>query len=97
MHLCNYSSCWRIKKANTTYTGTTTFLNEAVKPADDITAEVKEGETTNYFIKHQQQLELSPTEIPIKNGKPIGLTFTLENWSNSYNGKYYRSFKTPTS
>jgi hypothetical protein len=74
-------------KTNTTYNGTTSFLNESVTPADNITKEIlEEGDAHQLFYQ-------SPTAIGIfsygdqdKNGKPIGLTFTLKTGTNATSG-----------
>lgn len=66
-------------KINTTYNGATTFLNETVKPADDITAEVKEeGEDHQLFYQAPAAVGTFTYGDTDKNGKPIGLTFTLK-------------------
>ena len=65
--------------ANTTYTGTVTFLNEIANPTDNITEEVlAEG------VDHQLFYQPSPASIGVftyadtdVNGKPIGLQFSL--------------------
>ena len=64
--------------ANTTYTGTVSFLNETVSPADNITEEVEE-EGVDHQIFYQLPAALGTvtyTDLDL-NGKPIGLTFTL--------------------
>ncbi|WP_396142344.1 type 1 periplasmic binding fold superfamily protein [Flavobacterium sp.] len=66
--------------AGTTYTGTTTFLNELESPAEDITVEVQE-EGVEHQVFYQLQSTLgtityNPTDVDV-NGKPIGLKFTL--------------------
>lgn len=64
--------------ANTTYTGTVSFLNETVSPADNITVEVEE-EGVDHQIFYQLPAALGTvtyTDLDL-NGKPIGLTFTL--------------------
>ena len=66
-------------KINTTYNGATTFLNETVTPADDITAEVKEeGEDHQLFYQAPTAVGTFNYGDTDKNGKPIGLTFTLK-------------------
>jgi hypothetical protein len=66
--------------AGTTYTGTTTFLNELESPAEDITVEVQEeGEEHQVFYQLQSTLgtiTYNPTDVDA-NGKPIGLSFNL--------------------
>lgn len=65
--------------ANTTYTGTVTFLNEIANPINDITVEVlAEG------VDHQLFFQPTPAGLGTftytdldANGKPIGLQFTL--------------------
>lgn len=66
--------------AGTTYTGTTTFLNELKSPAEDITLEVQE-EGAEHQVFYQLPSTLgtityNPTDVDV-NGKPIGLKFTL--------------------
>jgi hypothetical protein len=66
--------------AGTTYTGTTTFLNELESPAEDITVEVQE-EGVEHQVFYQLQSTLgtityNPTDVDA-NGKPIGLSFNL--------------------
>lgn len=66
--------------AGTTYTGTTTFLNELESPAEDITVEVQE-EGVEHQVFYQLPSTLgtityNPTDVDV-NGKPIGLKFTL--------------------
>ena len=74
-------------KINTTYNGTTTFLNEAVKPADDITAEVKEeGEDHQLFYQAPTAVGTFTYGDTDKNGKPIGLTFTLKTEATATTG-----------
>ncbi|MGL2987127.1 type 1 periplasmic binding fold superfamily protein [Flavobacterium sp. RSSA_27] len=66
-------------KINTTYTGATTFLNETVTPADDITVEVKEeGDEHQLFYQAPVAVGTFTYTDTDKNGKPIGLTFTLK-------------------
>lgn len=74
-------------KINTTYNGTTTFLNETVKPADDITAEVKEeGEDHQLFYQAPAAVGTFTYLDADKNGKPIGLTFTLKTGATATTG-----------
>ncbi len=74
-------------KINTTYNGTTTFLNEAVKPADDITAEVKEeGDDHQLFYQAPAAVGTFTYLDADKNGKPIGLTFTLKTGATATTG-----------
>jgi hypothetical protein len=64
--------------ANTTYTGTVSFLNETESPAEDITAEVEE-EGVDHQVFYQLPTALGTftyTDLDL-NGKPIGLTFSL--------------------
>lgn len=65
-------------KANTTYTGATTFLNEIANPVDDITIEVKEeGDAHQLFYQAPAAIgSFTYTDTDI-NGKPIGLAFEL--------------------
>lgn len=74
-------------KINTTYNGVTTFLNETVKPADDITAEVKEeGEDHQLFYQAPAAVGTFTYGDTDKNGKPIGLTFTLKTGATATTG-----------
>jgi hypothetical protein len=66
--------------AGTTYTGSTTFLNELKSPAEDITEEVEE-EGAEHQVFYQLPSTLgtityNSTDVDA-NGKPIGLKFTL--------------------
>lgn len=63
--------------ANTVYNGETTFLNETVTPADNITAEVEEeGEEHQIFYQIPASLgTIGYTDFDV-NAKPVGLTFT---------------------
>lgn len=65
-------------KPNTTYTGSTTFLNELKSPADNITTEVLE-EGTDHQIFYQAPSTLGTIAYSDldANGKPIGIQFTL--------------------
>ena len=68
-------------KANTTYQGTTQFLNESVNPADDITEEVEEeGAAHQVFYQLSNGLgALSYTTTNNDaNGKPIGTDFMVQ-------------------
>lgn len=66
--------------AGTTYTGTTTFLNELESPAEDITVEVQEE-----GVEHQVFYQIAPSLGTVTynstnvdaNGNPIGLSFNL--------------------
>ena len=63
---------------NTTYTGSVSFLNESVTPADDITLEVKEeGVEHQLFFQAPQAVGAFSYADADTNGKPIGLAFTL--------------------
>jgi hypothetical protein len=63
---------------NTTYTGSTTFLNESVTPVDNITAEVKEeGYEHQLFYQAPTTIGVFTYTDADKNGKPVGLTFSL--------------------
>lgn len=65
-------------KANTTYTGATTFLNETTNPAEDITTEVKdEGYEHQLFYQAPTSIGAFTYSDVDKNGKPIGLAFQL--------------------
>lgn len=64
--------------AGTTYTGTTSFLNESVNPAEDITEEVlEEGADHQVFYQLPATLGTITYDDVDANGKPIGLEFTL--------------------
>lgn len=64
--------------ANTTYMGSTTFLNEISKPVGDITAEVKaEGDEHQLFYQAPTSIGTFTYKDTDKNGKPIGLDFEL--------------------
>ncbi len=64
--------------AGTTYTGTTTFLNESISPAEDITEEVSaEGADHQIFYELPATLGTINYDDVDANGKPIGLEFTL--------------------
>lgn len=72
---------------NTTYKGITTFTNELVKPAEDITIEVnEEGEEHQIFYQAPVAIgTFAYTDID-KNGKPIGLSFDLTTGAASATG-----------
>ncbi len=64
--------------AGTTYAGTTTFKNELVSPADDITLEVEEeGADHQVFYQLPSSLGTVTYYDVDANGKPIGLAFTF--------------------
>jgi hypothetical protein len=64
--------------AGTTYTGTTTFLNELESPAEDITIEVEEeGADHQVFYQLASSVGTVTYTDTDENGKPIGLNFTL--------------------
>lgn len=64
--------------AGITYTGSTTFLNELVNPAEDITEEVEEeGEDHQVFYQLPSSVGTVTYTDTDANGKPIGLNFTL--------------------
>ncbi|MFT7335513.1 MAG: hypothetical protein ACI9M1_001426 [Porticoccaceae bacterium] len=64
---------------NTTYTGTVTFLNEIVNPAEDITVEIKEeGAEHQLFFQAPAGIGAFTYTDADANGKPIGLAFTLK-------------------
>ena len=64
--------------ANTTYTGTVSFLNELEDPAEDITVEVlEEGAEHQVFYQLTNSLgSVTYTDMDA-NGDPIGLNFVL--------------------
>lgn len=64
--------------ANTTYTGTVSFLNEIANPIEDITEEVlEEGVDHQVFFQAPSALGTFAYSDTDANGKPIGLQFTL--------------------
>jgi hypothetical protein len=64
--------------AGKVYTGRVTILNETETPAGDITAEVKEeGDEHQLFFQSPNGLTTFAYTDLDKNGKPIGLEFTL--------------------
>ena len=64
--------------AGTTYTGSTTFLNELENPAEDITVEVEEeGADHQVFYQLTSSIGTVTYTDTDANGKPIGLNFTL--------------------
>lgn len=64
--------------AGRTYEGTTTFTNELVSPAEDITVEVEEeGADHQLFYQLASNLGTVTYNDFDNNGKPIGLSFTL--------------------
>lgn len=64
--------------AGTTYTGSTTFLNELESPAEDITVEVEEeGADHQVFYQLPSTIGTVTYTDTDTNGKPIGLNFTL--------------------
>lgn len=64
--------------ANTTYTGTVTFLNEIANPVDNITTEVlAEGVDHQIFYQAPSAIGTFTYNDTDTNGKPIGLQFTL--------------------
>ncbi len=73
---------------NTTYTGSTTFLNESVTPADNITAEVEEeGDEHQLFYQAPAAIGTFTYTDTDKNGKPIGLKFTLRTAATPASGR----------
>jgi hypothetical protein len=66
--------------AGTTYVGSTTFSNELVDPAEDITIEVQEEGVDHqifYFLGSSIGTVTYDSEDIDSNGNPIGLNFTL--------------------
>ncbi len=64
--------------AGTTYTGSTTFLNELESPAEDITVEVEEeGADHQVFYQLPSSIGTVTYTDTDANGRPIGLNFTL--------------------
>lgn len=64
--------------AGTTYTGSTTFLNELESPAEDITIEVEEeGADHQVFYQLPSSIGTVTYTDMDANGRPIGLNFTL--------------------
>lgn len=73
--------------ANTTYTGSTTFLNESVTPVDNITAEVlEEGYEHQVFYQAPASIGAFTYTDVDKNGKPVGLSFTLRTAATAATG-----------
>ena len=65
-------------KTNTVYSGAVSFFNETVTPAEDITVEVEEeGSAHQLFFQAPSALGTFVYNDTDKNGKPIGLEFTL--------------------
>jgi hypothetical protein len=65
--------------ANTTYNGKTTFLNESVTPADNITQEIlEEGDEHQLFYQAPTAIGTFAYGDLDEDGKPIGLVFTLK-------------------
>jgi len=74
-------------KANTTYVGSTTFMNEIAKPALDITSEVAaEGDEHQVFYQAPATIGAFTYKDTDKNAKPIGLSFTLQTGAAAANG-----------
>ena len=72
---------------STTYTGAVTFLNESVTPTEDITKEVKEeGYEHQLFFQAPPAIGVFTYTDLDKNGKPIGLAFTLRTGSAATTG-----------
>ena len=66
-------------KANTTYNGRTTFLNESITPAEDITEEIREeGDDHQLFYQAPTAIGTFTYGDQDEDGKPIGLVFTLK-------------------
>ena len=64
--------------AGTSYTGSTTFSNELVDPAEDITTEVEEeGIDHQVFYQIASSLGTITYNDTDANGDPVGLEFTL--------------------
>jgi hypothetical protein len=64
--------------ANTSYMGSTTFLNETETPAENITTEIlDEGVEHQIFYQAPSALGTFTYNDTDANGKPIGLQFTL--------------------
>lgn len=60
-------------KINTTYNGSTTFLNETVTPTDDITVGVKEEGVEHQLFYQASSVGTFTYGDTDKNGNPIGL------------------------
>lgn len=72
---------------STVYTGTVTFLNEVVNPAEDITEEVlKEGVDHQLFFQAPTALGSFAYNDTDANEKPIGLKFTFTTGSTATSG-----------
>lgn len=65
-------------KANTTYTGAVSFLNEAESPVEDITEEVlEEADEHQVFYEFSGAITAATATDSDANGNPIGVAFTL--------------------
>ncbi|MFK8056188.1 MAG: type 1 periplasmic binding fold superfamily protein [Saprospiraceae bacterium] len=64
--------------ANTSYSFTTTFLNESVTPTEDVTVEVREEGTEHFVLYTSGALNFTFALSDLDtDGNPIGLTGTL--------------------
>ena len=64
--------------ANTSYSFTTTFLNESETPTEDITEEVREEGDEHYVIYESGSLSFDVMRSDVdSDGNPIGLTGTI--------------------
>lgn len=61
--------------ANTAYTGTVTFLNETVSPAEDITTEIEELGVEHQIFFRQSGLGGFAYADTDEDGRPVGLHF----------------------
>lgn len=72
--------------ANTAYTGTVTFLNETVSPAEDITTEIEELGVEHQIFYRQSGLGTFAYADADDNGNPIGLNFTYNTANTAASG-----------
>ncbi|MFM9825295.1 type 1 periplasmic binding fold superfamily protein [Flavobacterium sp.] len=79
---------------NTVYTGTVTFLNELITPADNITEEVlTEGVDHQLFFQAPAALGSFAYADTDANSKPIGLQFTFTTGSTAASGNLTATLK----
>lgn len=70
--------------ANTTYSGSATFLNEAESPAEDITEEIEEEDEEHQVFYAASGINITPSYNDMdEDGNPIGLATTMQTGSAS--------------
>lgn len=83
-------------KTNTTYQGSTQFLNESVNPVDNITVEV-EAEGAAHQVFYQLNNSLGTVNYTTTNndtnGKPIGTSFILQTGNTTGAGTFTVTLK----